>query len=353
MKQFWAFIKKETRHIFRDTRTMIILFGMPVVMMLLFGFAITTDVKDVRTVVVTTNYDHQTQRLVDRLNASEYFIVSQRVATPAEAERLIRNQQADMAIVFSPQYANRPTSHGIQFITDGIDPNTALTRQAYAQQILSEQTQAPLSRMLYNPQMKSAYNFVPGIIGLLLTLICAMMSSVSIVKEKERGTMEVLLVSPMRPLLIMIAKAIPYLVLSLVILVTVILMSRYVLDVPLKGNITAIFLVSMLYILLALSFGLLVSVIASTQVTALLVSGMLLLTPCILLSGMIYPIESMPRLLQWLTAVMPARWFISAIKKLMIMGVSWRMALQEILVMSGMTMAILTIALAKFKTRLE
>ena len=353
MKQFWAFIKKETRHIFRDTRTMIILFGMPVVMMLLFGFAITTDVKDVRTVVVTTNYDHQTQRLVDRLNASEYFIVSQRVATPAEAERLIRNQQADMAIVFSPQYANRPTSHGIQFITDGIDPNTALTRQAYAQQILSEQTQAPLSRMLYNPQMKSAYNFVPGIIGLLLTLICAMMTSVSIVKEKERGTMEVLLVSPMRPLLIMIAKAIPYLVLSLVILVTVILMSRYVLDVPLKGNITAIFLVSMLYILLALSFGLLVSVIASTQVTALLVSGMLLLIPCILLSGMIYPIESMPRLLQWLTAVMPARWFISAIKKLMIMGVSWRMALQEILVMSGMTVAILTIALAKFKTRLE
>ena len=353
MKQFWAFIKKETRHIFRDTRTMIILFGMPVVMMLLFGFAITTDVKDVRTVVVTTNYDHQTQRLVDRLNASEYFIVSQRVTTPAEAERLIRNQQADMGIVFSPQYANRPTSHGIQFITDGIDPNTALTRQAYAQQILSEQTQAPLSRMLYNPQMKSAYNFVPGIIGLLLTLICAMMTSVSIVKEKERGTMEVLLVSPMRPLLIMIAKAIPYLVLSLVILVTVILMSRYVLDVPLKGNITAIFLVSMLYILLALSFGLLVSVIASTQVTALLVSGMLLLIPCILLSGMIYPIESMPRLLQWLTAVMPARWFISAIKKLMIMGVSWRMALQEILVMSGMTVAILTIALAKFKTRLE
>lgn len=353
MKQFWAFIKKETRHIFRDTRTMIILFGMPVVMMLLFGFAITTDVKDVRTVVVTTNYDHQTQRLVDRLNASEYFIVSQRVTTPAEAERLIRNQQADMAIVFSPQYANRPTQHGIQFITDGIDPNTALTRQAYAQQILSEQTQAPLSRMLYNPQMKSAYNFVPGIIGLLLTLICAMMTSVSIVKEKERGTMEVLLVSPMRPLLIMIAKAIPYLVLSLVILVTVILMSRYVLDVPLKGNITAIFLVSMLYILLALSFGLLVSVIASTQVTALLISGMLLLIPCILLSGMIYPIESMPRLLQWLTAVMPARWFISAIKKLMIMGVSWRMALQEILVMSGMTVAILTIALAKFKTRLE
>ncbi len=353
MKQFWAFIKKETRHIFRDTRTMIILFGMPVVMMLLFGFAISTDVKDVRTVVVTTNYDNQTQRLVDRLNASEYFSVRYRVATPAEAEKLIRDQKADMAVVFSQQYANRPASHGIQFINDGIDPNTALTRQAYAQQILSENVHAPLSRMLYNPQMKSAFNFVPGIIGLLLTLICAMMTSVSIVKEKERGTMEVLLVSPIRPLHIMIAKAVPYLALSLFILVAIMLMSRYILDVPLRGNILAIFLVSMLYILLALSIGLLVSVAARTQVVALLVTGMVMLIPCVLLSGMIYPVESMPLVLQWVTAVMPARWFISAIKKLMIMGVSWQMALREILVIAGMTVVILIIVLRKFKTRLE
>ena len=356
MKQFWAFVHKESKHIFRDTRTMVILFGMPVVMMLLFGFAISTDVKNVRLAVVTSSMDHLTQQTIDRLNASEYFTVLYRTSTPAEAEHLIRDQKADMAVVFSSQFANRPDTRSIQFLTDGTDPNTGLTRTAYAQQIIASGNTQPaptLQRMLYNPQMKSAYNFVPGIMGMLLMLICAMMTSVSIAKEKERGTMEVLLVSPMRPLMIIIAKAVPYLALSLGILITILLMSHYILGVPLQGNIVAIFLVSMLYILLALSLGLLVSVVAKTQLVAMLVSGMLLLLPCILLSGMMYPIESMPPILQWVSAIMPARWFIAAIKKLMIMGVSWQMALQEITVMAVMTIIILTIALAKFKTRLE
>jgi ABC-2 type transport system permease protein len=300
--------------------------------------------------------DHLTQQTIDRLNASEYFTVLYRTSTPAEAEHLIRDQKADMAVVFSSQFANRPDTRSIQFLTDGTDPNTGLTRTAYAQQIIASGNTQPaptLQRMLYNPQMKSAYNFVPGIMGMLLMLICAMMTSVSIAKEKERGTMEVLLVSPMRPLMIIIAKAMPYLALSLGILITILLMSHYILGVPLQGNIVAIFLVSMLYILLALSLGLLVSVVAKTQLVAMLVSGMLLLLPCILLSGMMYPIESMPAILQWVSAIMPARWFIAAIKKLMIMGVSWQMALQEITVMAVMTIIILTIALAKFKTRLE
>ena len=220
-------------------------------------------------------------------------------------------------MVFSSQFANRPDTRSIQFLTDGTDPNTGLTRTAYAQQIIASGNTQPaptLQRMLYNPQMKSAYNFVPGIMGMLLMLICAMMTSVSIAKEKERGTMEVLLVSPMRPLMIIIAKAVPYLALSLGILITILLMSHYILGVPLQGNIVAIFLVSMLYILLALSLGLLVSVVAKTQLVAMLVSGMLLLLPCILLSGMMYPIESMPAILQWVSAIMPARWFIAAIK---------------------------------------
>ena len=356
MKQFWSFVHKESKHIFRDTRTMVILFGMPVVMMLLFGFAISTDVKNVRLAVVTSSMDHLTQQTIDRLNASEYFTVLYRTSTPAEAEHFIRDQKADMAVVFSSQFANRPDTRSIQFLTDGTDPNTGLTRTAYAQQIIASGNTQPaptLQRMLYNPQMKSAYNFVPGIMGMLLMLICAMMTSVSIAKEKERGTMEVLLVSPMRPLMIIIAKAVPYLALSLGILITILLMSHYILGVPLQGNIVAIFLVSMLYILLALSLGLLVSVVAQTQLVAMLVSGMLLLLPCILLSGMMYPIESMPAILQWVSAIMPARWFIAAIKKLMIMGVSWQMALQEITVMAVMTIIILTIALAKFKTRLE
>ena len=304
--------------------------------------------------VVTSNFDHQVQQAVDRLNASEYFTVTHRTGTPAEAEQLIRDQKADMAMVVVPS----PTLHGEkqwQFVADGTDPNTALTRMTYAQSIIASPSQGtgPGVRLLYNPQMKSAYNFVPGIMGMLLMLICAMMTSVSVAKEKERGTMEVLLVSPVRPLMIIVSKAIPYLLLSLAILTAILLMSRYVLGVPLQGNIAAIVLVSMLYILLALSLGLLVSVVAETQLVAMLVSGMLLLMPCILLSGMLYPIESMPEILQWVSVIMPARWFISAIKKLMIMGVSWQMALQEIMVMAAMTAIILTVSLAKFKTRLE
>ena len=336
-----SFVIKESKHILRDRRTLMILFGMPVVMLLLFGFAISTDVKNVRMVVVSSSIDNGTQKVIDRINASEYFTVQYFVETVAEAKLLMRDMRADMTLVFSADYADNPYSHSIQILVDGTDPNTALTRTAYVQQIITNVSSPPVvARMLYNPQMKSAYNFLPGIMGMLLMLICAMMTSV-------------LLVSPMRPLMIIIAKAVPYFLLSIFILVIVLLISRYVLDVPLTGNIISIFLVSMLYILLALSLGLLISVVAGSQLVAMLVSGMLLLMPSILLSGMIYPIESMPDILQWVSYAMPARWFISAIKKLMIMGVSWQMAIKEIAVMSVMTVSILAIALAKFKTRLE
>ena len=354
MKQFLSFVRKETLHIFRDRRTLLILFGMPLVMMLLFGFAINTDVKNVRVAVAASSYDHSAQQVLDRLNASEYFNVTHRVGSPAEAERLIRDQQADMAIVFSTGFANHPTSRNIRFIVDGTDPNTALTRQSYARQVIANpQPPTVSSRLLYNPQMKSAYNFVPGIMGMLLMLICAMMTSISIAREKEQGTMEVLLVSPIRPLMIIVAKAVPYFLLSLLVLALILLMSRYVLLVPMEGNVAAVVLVSMLYIFLALSLGLLISVIAETQLVAMLMSALVLLMPCILLSGMMYPIESMPVVLQWVSAVMPARWFISAIRKLMVMGVSWRMAAEEIGIMLLMTLLILTVALKRFKPRLE
>ena len=198
MKQFIAFVIKETKHILRDKRTMLILFGMPVVMMLLFGFAITTDVKNVRTVVVTSEMSPRTQQAVERLAQSEYFIITQTVNTPREAEQLIRSQKADMALVFTQ-------NRGMQIMVDGSDPNMAQQWTNYAQQTLSPLNShlSPLtSHLLYNPQMRSAYNFVPAIMGMLLMLICAMMTSISIVREKEKGTMEVLLVSPVRPLMV-------------------------------------------------------------------------------------------------------------------------------------------------------
>ena len=352
MKQFYSFVIKETRHILRDKRTMLILFGMPVVLMLLFGFAITNDVRNVRTVVVTSQQDHLTQQAIDRLAASEYFIITKTVPTPADAERLIRSQKADLAVVFGTDFASK--RGGVQFIVDGADPNMAQQWTLYAQQtVLNPQSTVLHSQLLYNPQMRSAYNFVPAIMGMLLLLICAMMTSVSIVREKERGTMEVLLVSPVRPLMIIVAKAVPYLLLAFFILVVILLMSATVLRVPLSGSLGWIVLVSLLYILLALSLGLLISNVARTQFVALLVSAMVLLLPTVMLSGMLFPIESMPQILQWISAVIPPRYYIQAMRKLMIMGVCIREVLPEVMVLCLMTALLLVVALKKFNKRLS
>ena len=349
---WWPFILKETRHILRDKRTMLILFGMPVVMMLIFGFAITTDVKNVRTVVVTSQMDLLTQSAVERLSASEYFNITHTVATPQQAERLIRHQKADMAVVFGSNFASRHT--GIQFIVDGADPNMAQLWTTYATNVISNSHGGMLnSKMMYNPQMRSAYNFVPAILGMLLMLVCAMMTSISIVREKERGTMEVLLVSPVRPLTIIVAKVVPYLVLAFAILTTILLMARYVLHVPLAGSIVWIYIVSTIYIILALSLGLLISNIAKTQLMALLLSAMVLLVPIVMLSGMMFPVESMPDVLQYISAVVPPRYYIQAMRKLMIMGVDIGNVFREIVILSAMALFFLAVALKKFNKRLE
>ena len=366
MKQFIAFVIKEAKHILRDKRTMLILFGMPVVMMLLFGFAITTDVKNVRTVVVTSEMSPRTQQAVERLAQSEYFVITQTVNTPREAEQLIRSQKADMGLTPSPSPKGEGSSNlQWQIMVDGSDPNMAQQWTTYAQSILSQPVDgkhyslpSPFGeglgvRLLYNPQMRSAYNFVPAIMGMLLMLICAMMTSISIVREKEKGTMEVLLVSPVRPLMVIIAKAVPYLALAFAILITILLMARFVLGVPLVGSLFWILAVSTLYILLALSLGLLISNVAQTQLVALLLSAMVLLMPVVMLSGMLFPVESMPQVLQWLAAVVPPRYYIEAMRKLMIMGVGIGEVAREVAVLTGMTVVLLAIALKKFDVRLK
>ena len=366
MKQFIAFVIKETKHILRDKRTMLILFGMPVVMMLLFGFAITTDVKNVRTVVVTSQMSPRIRQAVERLSQSEYFIITQTVNTPQEAEQLIRSQKADMSLTPSPSPIGEGSSNlQWQIMVDGSDPNMAQQWTTYAQSILSQPVDdkhyslpSPFGeglgvRLLYNPQMRSAYNFVPAIMGMLLMLICAMMTSISIVREKEKGTMEVLLVSPVKPLMVIIAKAVPYLILAFGILITILFMARYVLEVPIAGSLFWILAVSTLYILLALSLGLLISNVAQTQLVALLLSAMVLLMPVVMLSGMLFPVESMPKVLRWLAAVMPPRYYIEAMRKLMIMGVGISEVTREVTVLACMTVVLLTVALKKFKQRME
>ena len=352
MKPFFSFVIKETKHILRDKRTMLMLFGMPIVMMLLFGFAVTNDVRNVRVVIVMSNADNATQQVADRLAASEYFTLTKVVATPNEAEKAIRDQKADMAIVFSPDFASKKS--GYQLIVDGADPNMAQQWTTYANAVINNtEAKAVNTKLLYNPQMKSTYNFVPAIMGTLLMLVCAMMTSISIVREKEKGTMEVLLVSPTKPLMIIVAKLVPYLVLAFTILSIILLMSSFVLGVPIKGSLVWIYVVSTIYILLALSLGILVSTIAETQLVALLISAMLLMMPVIMLSGMMFPIESMPKILQYISAIIPTRYYISAMRKLMIMGVGIEEVYFEVSVLISMLIALMSLALAKFNKRLE
>ena len=246
MKQFIAFVKKEFFHIFRDRRTMLILLGMPVVQIILFGFAITTEVKNVRVGVLDPSNDIVTRKIIDRLDASEYFSVKCLLHSPQEMERVFQENEIDMALVFSEQFADRLYTGDarVQVVSDATDPNMATTQAGYATGVIAAVRQemlppgmsvpsvVPNVKLLYNPQMKSAYNFVPGVMGLILMLICAMMTSISIVREKETGTMEILLVSPVKPLFIILAKAVPYFVLSFVNLTTILLLSVYVLDVP-------------------------------------------------------------------------------------------------------------------------
>ena len=361
MKQFISFVRKEFYHIFRDRRTMLILLGMPVVQIILFGFAITTEVKNVKVAVLDFSKDVSTRQIID-------FNVNKMLYDNDEIEETLRKSSSDLVIVFEAGFDNNLRHTGkarVQLIADATDPNNATILTSYASNIIADyqqsrimQQQSPIQiipqiKLLYNPGMQSAYNFVPGVMGLILMLICAMMTSISIVREKETGTMEVLLVSPVRPLWMIIAKMVPYFVLSCVNLVTILLLSVYVLHVPVAGSLFSLALLSWIFIVVSLLLGLLVSTIARTQVEAMLFSGMVLMMPTVLLSGMIFPIENMPLPLQLISNVIPARWYIVGIKKIMIEGLSISYAQGEMGILMLMAVVLLLISLKKFNKRLE
>ena len=362
MKQFWAFIKIEFFHIFRDRRTMLILLGMPVLQIILFGFAITTELNHSRVAVLDPSKDAVTTRITERIDENRYFSVVKELSSASDIETVFRHDEADIVVAFTPDFdANLSTGEaGIQLVVDATDPNTGNMMAGYVQGIVGQALQSgtqssPIvqTHLLFNPQMKSAYNFVPGVMGLILMLICAMMTSISIVREKETGTMEVLLVSPIRPIFIILAKAVPYLVLSCVNLATILLLSVYVLHVPVEGSLWTLSFLSLLLIAVALSLGLLISCVVQNQVAAMIVSGMGLMMPVMLLSGMIFPIESMPAVLQWISNIIPARWYIQAVKYVMIEGLGMAAVWHEALILSGMAALLIGLSLKKFKERLE
>ncbi len=370
MKQFLAFVKKEFLYILRDPRTMLILLAMPIVMMLLFGFAITTEVKNTKLAIYDPSHDAVTQKIIERFSNNKYFEIDREVKDIGEVEGLFKSGEINLCIAFSENFAEEmlhTREATVQILADGSEPNQASMRVNYATQILGDYQRElmqqsgmrpqfqiqPQMKMLFNPQQRSEFNFVPGVIGMMLLLICAMMSSIAIVRERETGTMEVLLASPLPPSYIVVAKAVPYFCISSVDLTTTLCVARFLLHIPIAGSLLTIVALALIYIFMALSLGLLISSIAQSQLAAMLLSSMVLMLPTILLSGMMFPVEAMPWWLKDLSAVIPARWFIAAIRKLMIQGVSLQFVIKEFVLLSAMAAFFLTIAIKKFKIRLE
>lgn len=331
----------------RDFRTIIVVLVMPVVLLLLFGFAISTEVNNVKVATVVEQHTDQTKQIIDRFRANPYFTFEGVVAY-SDVEDLLREGKVDATVVFRTR--DGKLEH--QVIVDASNTIMAQTATAYLESVISPGADTPIvTSTLYNPRLKSAYNFVPGIMGMIFILICAMMTSVSIVREKETGTMDLLLVSPVRPWTIVFGKLVPYFLLSCVILAFTLVLSYTVLGIPFSFRLFDVIWVTILYVTLALALGLLISTIASTQVAALLISGVMFMIPVILLSGMIFPVENMPLVLQWISCVIPARWYISAMRVLMIQRLPVGYVLTEVLVLAGMTLLVLALAIKKFNAK--
>lgn len=319
---------------------------MPLILMLLFGFAISTEINDVRVLASVDRHTDKTRAAIERMEVNGYFTFLG-LGTPSEIEDALRTGNADAGIVFRDNDGNI----NYQIIVDASNPNLAKTAAAYLQGMMSHENRATfITRTLYNPQLKSSYNFVPGIMGMIFILVCAIMTSVSIVREKESGTMNLLLVSPVKPGTVIIGKLIPYFILSCMILAVMLGLSYGVLGIPVSGSIVDVVILTLLYIVLALSIGLLVSTIVETQLAALIVSAVIFMMPVIFLSGMLFPIDNMPKILQVISCIIPARWYIAALKRLMIQQLDFAYIIKETAILAGMTCVILAVAIRKFNS---
>lgn len=377
MKEIFAFISKEFKHIFRDVRTIMIVLVMPIVQIVLFGFALSTEVHNAVVDIAGDRNDPQVREIAARIDASPYLQVGKYLYTPSQVDSRLRKGRAAAALCFGDRFAEGLGSGegaSVSIIADGSDPNTSQTVTAYIKGVLSS-VQAEMAAggaqagavntavaamasggirtaLLYNPAMNSSYNFVPGVIGLILMLICSMMTSVSIVREKELGTMELVLVSPVKPFWIVLSKMVPYLILSLINYISILLLSYFVMDVPIRGSLWLLSLASFIFIGASLGLGILVSIISKTQQTALLICGMGLTMPTMMLSGLIFPCESMPVILQAVSDIVPAKWYISIVKKIMIEGVGFSGIALDFTILTAMAVFLLIASTKKFKTRL-
>ncbi|TAE50130.1 MAG: ABC transporter permease [Bacteroidetes bacterium] len=367
MKRWFGFVRKEFYHILRDRRTMFILIGMPLVQILLFGFAVTNEIREARIGILDLSRDEHTQEIRNKLMASGYFRQVADWQRPEQVEAGFKSGDVKVVLIFEEDFGQNLKREGlahVQIITDATDPNTGQTLLSYVSTIiidyqreLNQPYQLPLrieveTQMRYNPELKGVFLFVPGLITIILMLVSALMTSVSIAREKEMGTMEVLLASPMRPIQIILGKVAPYVLLGLLIALGVLLIGYFVFDVPVKGNLLLLAAEGLLFVITVLSLGVLISIVSPNQQVALMVSMMVLMMPTILLSGFMFPIENMPPFLQYISLIIPARWFIVIIKNIMLKGSGIEQIWQETLILFGFTVFYIVLAIRRFKVRL-
>ncbi|MBK8955169.1 MAG: ABC transporter permease [Saprospiraceae bacterium] len=368
MRSFRAFVTKEWKHIFRDKKTLLILFGMPIAQMLIFGFALSNEVKNSKIAILDASRDATTQALIHRIDASKYFDIATYLDRKDQVEEIFKKGEVRMVVVFENGFEHKLKSQNeghIQLIADASDPNVGSTLVAYLNAILQDYqneilhpSKIPYSfktevRMIFNPQLAAAFNFVPGVMAMILLLICSLMTSVAIVREKEMGNMEVLLVSPVRPVLVIVSKTIPYLFLSFVNICSILLLSYFVLDVPVKGNLFLLLTISLLFIIAALSLGMFVSSLAQTQTTAMFATLVGLFLPTLMFSGFMFPIDNMPLPLQLVSNLIPSKWFFYMVKSVMIKGLGIADIWKEALILLGMTLFMVTVSIRKFDKRLK
>jgi ABC-2 type transport system permease protein len=365
MKRLLVFIKKEFIHVLRDRKTLLILFGMPIVQVLIFGFVLSNEVKNTDLLIIDHTQDSASKEIIAKIQASDYFDVAVAAFDIKDVEVSFKKGKAKAALIFPKDFEkNLTTRHvaKVQILADASDPNHASTIENYLTAIIQQYTNTlnqkipftivPEVRMLYNPQLQGAPNFVPGVMALILMLVCVMMTAISIVREKELGTMEVLLVSPFKPIMVIVSKVIPYFILSMLNIVSILLLSVYVLGVPIKGSVLLLFAESALFISTCLSLGIFISIKVQTQQVAMLISLMGMLLPTVLFSGFMFPIENMPFPLRMLSNIVPAKWFYLIVKDVMIKGLGFTAIWKESLILTGITVFFLVISIKNFKIRL-
>ena len=369
MKRFLGFVKKEFLHIFRDYRTMIIIFVIPAAEILLFGYVVSTDLKNAQIAFLDLSRDEMTQKISDKLCSSGFFRRSEDLLSYNDIDRELRKNKIKAVIVFEENFGRKLIGEGkavMSIIADGSEPDMASLVTNYATAIAADFNREllqssvtgnilvlPEVRMFYNPSLKGHFMFVPGVITIIMTLVCALMTSITITREKEFGTMEVLLVSPLKPIQIIVGKVVPYFMLSIIDAIIILVLSRFVFGLPVKGSLILLFAELMLYILMSLSIGIMISTVSKTMQQAIFMALVGMLLPTILLSGFIFPLENMPKGYDWVAAIFPPRYFIVVIKNIMIKGTGFMYVWKETLILMFFTAASIWLSMRNFKVRLQ